>query len=259
MKDSTAIVSYDDINLDIIARNPQQLSSTLIVLGRLIGLRREFRKVLTPYPQSIVDCGANVGAYSIMFHYCFPEAEIVAIEPSEHNMKYIKHNCKDIPQIEVRKLAVGSELGMGRLAQPTQEQREMHNDFIESHTACLSLYGKSNHMVEMVEIFPLDSLDIKRPLDFIKIDTEGHDLEVLKGGENIIREDKPSILIEIYEQNLNMVGIKPRDIFRLLAGWGFFPLWVYGKDYLFQYVGLDYLLDKLDYTFMEATKKGWAG
>jgi len=258
MKDSTAIVNYEDFSYDIKCINPQQLSTTLIVLGRLIGLRREFRKVINPYPKNIIDCGANVGAYSIMFHYCFPEANILAIEPSSYNMPYIRHNCKDIPQIEVRQVALGSKFGKGVLAQPTQEQREMHNDFLDIHTACLSLYGESKSMKEEVDIFPLDELDVERPVGFMKIDTEGADLEVLKGAEKIIKEDKPNILIEIYEPNLKMADREPRDIFKLLASWGFFPFYVYGKDYFFRYMGMDYLLDKLDYKFMEATPKGWA-
>jgi FkbM family methyltransferase len=259
MKQSTAIINYDDLTLDIKANNPQQLSTTLMVLGRLIGLRREFRKVISPDPENIIDCGANVGAYSIMFHYCFPEANIIAIEPSSYNMPYITHNCKDIPNIEIRQLAVGSKFDRGVLAQPTLEQREMHNDFLDIHTACLSMYGASSMMKEEVDIFPLDELDLRRPVGFIKIDTEGSDLEVLKGAEKLLKEDKPNILIEIYKPNLAMAGVEPRDIFRLLAGWGFAPFYIYGKDYLFRYVGVDYFFDILDYKFMEGTPKGWAG
>ena len=259
MKPSTATINYEDFNLEIKANNPQQLSTTLLVLGRLIGLRREFRKAIDPHPKNIIDCGANVGAYSIMFHYCFPDAHIIAIEPSSHNMPYIKYNCKDIPQIEIMQMAVGSRIEKAVMAQPTQEQKEMHNDFLDIHTACLSLYGASDHMREEVDVFPLDSLDLKRPVGFLKIDTEGHDLEVLIGAENILKEDKPNILIEIYEPNLKMAGIEPRDIFKLLAKQGYFPLWIYGKDYLFRYVGKDYLYDRIDYSFMAATKKGWEG
>jgi len=259
MNNSTAILNYDDIKLDIIANNPQALSTTIIVLGRLISLRREFRKVIDPHPKHIIDCGANVGAYSIMFHYCFPDATVLSIEPSSYNIPYLNHNCKDIPQIEIRQFAVGSKIGKGILAQPTQNQKQMHNDFIEIHTANLSLYGKSEFMKEKVDIFPLDSIDLNRPVGFLKIDTEGSDLEVLKGAENIIREDKPNILVEIFDGNLKMAGAEHRDIFRILAGWGFAPYYIYGKDYLFRYVGLDYFFDMLDYKFYEGTPKGWAG
>jgi FkbM family methyltransferase len=251
VKDSTATINYEEHNYKIKAANPQQLSTTVGVLGRLIGLAKEFRKVVDPVPNSIVDIGANVGAYSIMFNYCFPHAKILAIEPSTNCMPYITYNCANIPEIEIRQFAVGSEQSQGMLAIPTSDQRVMHNDYHDTHTGCLSLYGKSNNLREEVDIFPLDELDVERPVGLIKIDTEGNELEVLKGAKKIIEEDQPVMLIEVHEPNLNMAGVTKRQLYRLLAGMGYFPLWQYGKDFLFYPKGIDYFLDKLDYKFME--------
>jgi FkbM family methyltransferase len=45
----------------------------------------------------------------------------------------------------------------------------------------------------------LDDLKIKKKISFIKIDCEGFEMEVLKGGKNMIKVNKPVLLIE----NLN--------------------------------------------------------
>lgn len=52
---------------------------------------------------------------------------------------------------------------------------------------------------------PLDKLDINKKIDFIKIDVEGFEKEVLLGGVELIKRDKPQIYIEIFEENKNAV------------------------------------------------------
>ena len=46
----------------------------------------------------------------------------------------------------------------------------------------------------IVKTFTLDSLNLKS--DFIKLDVENHELEVLKGGKQHIKKNKPIILLE---------------------------------------------------------------
>jgi FkbM family methyltransferase len=53
-----------------------------------------------------------------------------------------------------------------------------------------------------VTICPLDSFDI-HPVSFIKIDVEGHELEVLKGGFNTLVHNRPIVLIEIKPPNID--------------------------------------------------------
>lgn len=259
MKDSFATINYEDRSYKVMAANPQQLGTTVSVMGRMIGLAAEFRKVMDPAPTSIIDCGANVGAYSVMFNYCFPDAKIVAIEPSSHCMPYLTYNCEDIPQIEIRQFAVGSARSKAELALPTEEQKDFYNDYIDTHTGCLSLYGKSDYLREEVDVFPLDELEFQRPIGLIKIDVEGHEVEVLKGGMKLIEEDKPVMLIEVHDANFVMAGTEKWDFYRLLAGMGYMPIFQYGNDFLFYPKGIDYILDRLDYKFMTGVKKGFTG
>ncbi|SNT36751.1 methyltransferase, FkbM family [Tropicimonas sediminicola] len=51
-----------------------------------------------------------------------------------------------------------------------------------------------------VETRRLDSFDI-RDLGFIKIDVEGHELEVLQGGKETLARETPVLLIEIEERH----------------------------------------------------------
>ena len=56
-----------------------------------------------------------------------------------------------------------------------------------------------------VQVRRLDEFGISK-VDFIKIDVEGHELEVLKGGAATIEASRPILLIEIEDDNLPRVS-----------------------------------------------------
>ena len=47
----------------------------------------------------------------------------------------------------------------------------------------------------------LDDLLASKNIGFIKIDVEGHEKNVLMGGENLIKKNKPILLVEIEERH----------------------------------------------------------
>ena len=49
----------------------------------------------------------------------------------------------------------------------------------------------------------LDDFNFNNHISFIKIDVEGHELEVLKGAKKTIKKFKPNMLIEIEERHSN--------------------------------------------------------
>jgi len=61
----------------------------------------------------------------------------------------------------------------------------------------------------------LDSI-IKKRVDFIKIDVDGKELDVLKGSKKIIDNYKPKILVEIAEDSFLLHKIHYRDVVNFL-------------------------------------------
>ena len=51
-----------------------------------------------------------------------------------------------------------------------------------------------------VECQKLDNFNFSNKISFIKIDVEGHEMEVIKGAEKTIKNNKPILLVEIEEQ-----------------------------------------------------------
>lgn len=62
------------------------------------------------------------------------------------------------------------------------------------------------HIEKQVSICPLDKFGIQ-PVSFIKIDVEGHELEVLKGAANTFTNNRPIVLIEIKPHNIDEVSL----------------------------------------------------
>ena len=78
------------------------------------------------------------------------------------------------------------------------------------------------HPVE-VEIDTLDNIfynnDIK--VDFIKIDTEGYEYNILKGGEKTIKKYKPIIQLEYNVTNMKQCNINPEQLLNYINELGY--------------------------------------
>jgi len=157
------------------ARNP--LYDTLP--GRLCAFLRESRSAMC-----IVDIGANVGD---SIAACGAEADdrVLAVEPNHCFARFLRDNWPDAQQVRLCDVFCSSTAGEG--------------DFvIEQHAGTASIRPSAGG-VRMRQM-PLDSIvehltDFARP-DFLKIDTDGHDFEVLSGAMGMLARCRPAVLFE---------------------------------------------------------------
>ena len=61
--------------------------------------------------------------------------------------------------------------------------------------------GTKDRDIAEVKKKKLDSIKFENKIGFIKIDVEGHELEVIEGALKTIKENKPVLLIEIEEKH----------------------------------------------------------
>ena len=64
---------------------------------------------------------------------------------------------------------------------------------------------------QTITIRKLDDMNLPK-IDYIKVDTEGFEIEVLKDGENMIKEYKPFVHVEVKERILQKQGISSNDV-----------------------------------------------
>ena len=126
-----------------------------------------------------VDIGANVGLWSRDLATKF--ARVIAIEPVVEFQECLKRNVP-MENIEVWPMALGTEdttIDM-IITEGNTGHSHINKDTIGS--------GK-------VEMKRLDSLWFDR-IDYMKIDCEGYEMQILKGGKNTICTHQPILVVE---------------------------------------------------------------
>jgi FkbM family methyltransferase len=63
-----------------------------------------------------------------------------------------------------------------------------------------NLPGASSYLTRLARVTTLDSFDLDH-VTFVKIDVEGHELEVLRGAEKTLARWRPMLLVEVKSQN----------------------------------------------------------
>jgi FkbM family methyltransferase len=138
-----------------------------------------------------VDIGANIGLYSYVLSKLFDTVE--AFEPVPDSRRILQaYNAKNI---NVHNAALSSAEGQATLNIPTE-----NNVTIYSH-ASLSNEFPSQKKIQV----PIRKLDDYNFVDvnFIKIDVEGHELDVIRGAKRTILRWRPIMLIEIEQRHLS--------------------------------------------------------
>ncbi|MFY7965262.1 MAG: FkbM family methyltransferase [Chitinophagaceae bacterium] len=112
----------------------------------------------------IIDCGANIGFSILKFKLQYPNAKILAFEPDEKNFELLKNNTKQFSNIQLENKAVWNE--------NTTLQFNMIG------TQGSSSFGDGRENYKSVSAVKLKSY-LQQPVDFLKIDIEGAEYEVL--------------------------------------------------------------------------------
>ncbi len=134
------------------------------------------------------DIGSCWGIYSLRLSKIFPNLQINSFEPIDQNIKRLNNSIKknNISNIKIYNIALGSHVGNVELGA------------IESYSPNFKINENKSVIIQKSEINFLDNIFIiKNKYLAFKIDTEGFELEVLKGAKNLITNNKCYLQIEI--------------------------------------------------------------
>jgi len=128
-----------------------------------------------------IDCGANIGYYSILFSQLSPQGTVHALEPTSTVAmleKNVSHN--QCGNVTIHRLAVGRATG-----------RRVEKIF--------RIWGEASEELEYdfttLDDFT-DRLNLQK-LDCVKIDVDSFDFEVLMGGEKTLKRFDPWLVVEL--------------------------------------------------------------
>lgn len=146
----------------------------------------------------ILDIGANIGVFSVFCANLARNGIIYAFEPVSEAYKILEKNISFYKNIK----PINKGLG---------EKREKKEIFIRSWVLGYSTIDldeierrkESFNKSEEIELISLDEFVATNSffkIDFIKIDVEGYEIKVLKGGVNTLKKFKPIVAISLHQR-----------------------------------------------------------
>ena len=149
------------------------------------------RRLLQP-GQSVIDIGANYGTYTLsMAHSVGPTGQVWAFEPASATADLLAQSiaANAFSQIVLEQSALSSASGTAQLSL---------ND--NSELNALVHVAQTSSATETVPLVTLDECLDKydwRDVAFMKIDAEGEEANILKGGKRFFAERSPLVQYEI--------------------------------------------------------------
>ena len=168
-----------------------------------------------------IDIGVYRGIYS--YHLLKYSEFVYSFEANSLLMDKIKKSFKNINNIKIENLAISSSSGTTELKIPFRDEKveydyeQKYQLGIASIHSANDLDNLSYHSINVKKI-TLDQYYFKHKIGFIKIDVEGHELDIIRGAKNLLERDKPNLLVEIEERH---TGIPPQLVISEIKSFGY--------------------------------------
>jgi FkbM family methyltransferase len=181
-----------DRRLRQLTTNASVLCDFSIPYEAMVWLRQEeeheltvLGKLLRP-GQVFIDCGANIGLWSIVAaNAVASQGRVLAFEPNPKTAEKLRCNLSrsHIDNVKVTEAALSNKTGNVLL------QAE------DAHNQAMVVASASENTI-IVPTTTLDSILGKNKIDACKIDVEGYELNVLQGCERILSQQHPWLCVE---------------------------------------------------------------
>ena len=168
---------------------------------------KDFFYFLNLIPRSngtILDIGANLGIMTYYLSKNFSNNKIYAIEPVPSNLLVLEKIKKkfQLTNVSVFNTALGAEKKTVTMILPNNQGTKMQGLSHVKHES-MELWNEGEEFE--VKMSTLDLLFAKEKIKAIKIDVENFEYFVLKGGQQLLNENKPLIYMELWD-NENRVS-----------------------------------------------------
>ncbi len=222
-----------------ISKNKGSVSKSLIFKRNYEFNETNLIKKVIKTDWTVIDVGANFGWYSMHFaHLVGKNGKIFSFEPVPETYEELNSNIKlnSFQNIKAFNLALGNKdgaisFGVANFDGGSGASSEFLN------------YSKriQTNMRKLDDIIKEEKIN---KVDFIKLDIEGGELNMLKGSEQLLKRFRPKILIEIVDMHCQRFGHSPLDVYNFLIN----------KGYKGLFIGNEYTKEKNNISIKELTK-----
>jgi len=157
----------------------------------------------------VYDIGCNIGWTSLnLAKKVTAEGIVYAFEPDPVNFKIAQYNValnSQYNNIVIENIGLGAKKGEFKLFQVDDKNIGMRQIREDADSA-----------FSLVQVEILDEY-LKRVPGLIKIDTEGYEMNILKGAINVLKKYSPALFIEVDDNNLRIQKSSAGELIEFLA------------------------------------------
>ena len=170
---------------------------------------------------TVLDVGANRGHYTEFFaHKVGSRGMVYAFEPVVESVNALRLRCSGLRNVRVIQAGLSDETARRQIFIPGNDLQQA--SLARQASGSWSRSQEVRH--EDIDLITLDSWAVQQHLeriDFIKLDVEGAEYKVLRGGAATLRRFRPLIYMEVCSDWLQGFGIELNQLIRELSGLGY--------------------------------------
>ncbi|MCL4352874.1 MAG: FkbM family methyltransferase [Patescibacteria group bacterium] len=227
-----------NINLTLLAYRANGIlnSGSLSKTGEQFVIDEVLPKLIAAKIPIFFDVGGDTGETSEELIKKFPNSRLFSFEPNPIGFIAMRNKLKAYPHVICENLALGNKSGRVKLY---RYQKYKTGLITGSKVALSEFYRTRGKIVEfsrsMKTIDQYCGLRQIRTIDFLKIDVEGNELNVLKGAKKMIKQNKIKT-IQFEFNNFNVINRTfLYDFYKLLPNFDLYRIRRGGLVYLDHY------------------------
>jgi FkbM family methyltransferase len=143
---------------------------------------------------TVLDIGANFGVFTKLFSELVgPQGSVLAFEPIPQTFRTLAAGVKryHLGNVRVLNKALSDTVGTVQMFVP--QYADVPGENLYEASIVSDSQSRNTLTIDSVSI---DSLQLPR-VDFVKIDVEGHELNVLQGARRTLEQHHPTLMVEV--------------------------------------------------------------
>ena len=169
---------------------------------------------------TVLDIGAQSGSFSLLAKF-LPNTSWHSFEPDPINYNLLEKNLiiNNVTNVNLYKDALSDKMGED-IFNINPNQRGLN-----TLGKNLKRFHENDSLKIKINLNTIDNLFLNTPVDFIKIDTEGAEYNIINGAREVLKKYKPSIFLECEEANLQQFNLSEKKLKELISDIGYKITW----------------------------------